>query len=190
MRLNARSRRRILAASAIAGTAIACFALSCAGLGRPAAALAGLTAPAAGTAAAQCGPASTTVWLGLNPDGAALSTIFYPVEFTNTGSRSCWLAGPPQVSGFGRSGRRIGPAALRHGARHRVTLAPGRTAHALLGVAISGFVRGCHAATGAGLDVMPPGQHDNHPIDSFTFPACTNKRYLNVSAITAGVGIP
>ena len=73
---------------------------------------------------------------------------------------------------------------------HRVTLAPGRTAHALLGVAISGFVRGCHAATGAGLDVMPPGQHDNHPIDSFTFPACTNKRYLNVSAITAGVGIP
>ena len=57
---------------------------------------------------------------------------------------ACWLYGYPGVSAIGSSGRRIGPPASHAGKRHRVTLQPGGTAHAILLIEDTAFVAaGC-----------------------------------------------
>ncbi len=38
--------------------------------------------------------------------------------------------------------------------------------------------------------VTPPGQTGKQPILSFTFPACKNKKFLSVTKLSTGVGIP
>ena len=132
------------------------------------------------------------IWLGLNPDGAAAGTTWYPLEFSNVGFRThtCWIAGAPHVWAVNSSNAQIGPRASRAGRATRITLRPGQTAHALLGIVQSGFIAGCASTTGAGLEVTLPGQNASQPIESFTFPACTNKVFMHAEAVRAGVGIP
>jgi hypothetical protein len=139
---------------------------------------------------AQCNSGNTYVWLALAANGAT-GTIYYPVEFTNTGSHSCWLAGFPGVSGLTSSYRILGPAAGRFSATaHRVTLKPRQTAHAVLGIVNSGFIGGCHAATARALGVYPPNQRQRQVVGSFSFPACKNKVYMHVYPVTPGIGVP
>lgn len=168
----------------------------------PVIALAALQAPAAQASRSAAGvrPAATPecrssnieIWLGLNPDGAAAGTTWYPLEFSNVGfhTHTCWIAGAPHVRAVNGSNAQIGPQASRTGHPTRITLRRGQTANALLGIVQSGFIEGCASATGAGLEVTLPGQHANQPIESFTFPACTNKVFMHVGAVTAGVRIP
>jgi hypothetical protein len=168
---------------------IATAAVACAALLVPAVALASSPArsqvPACGN-----GSDSTLVWLALAPN-AASGTTYYPVEFANVGTHACTLYGYPGVSAVTGSGKRIGPAAGRFGATpHVVTLQPNQSAHALLGIVTDGTVRGCHAATGGGLAVYPPGQTVRQVVPDFTFPACTNKVFMHVYPVTPGIGVP
>ncbi len=164
-------------------------AVACVAIGVPAVALA---SSGAGSVAAtpRCTASDTYVWLALAPNGAA-GTIYYPVEFTNVGSAKCTLSGFPGVAAIGKSEKKLGPAAGRYTATaHTITLKPHQTAHALLGIVEAGNIGGCHTATAAGLQVYPPNQKGKQLVGDFTFTACTNKTYLYVYPVTAGVGVP
>ena len=181
----AHHRRTLIVAAAVAAAAVMLPAIA-------------LAAPATGPAhpaimaVPQCKSANIEVWLGLNPDGAAAGTTFYPIEFTNakTGSHTCFLAGTPGVFAINSAGKRIGPALTAKSGNTDIVLKPGQTAFARIGIVDAGVIAGCTKATGAGLMVTPPGETGKQPILSFTFPACTNKKFMNISKLSAGVGIP
>jgi hypothetical protein len=178
MRLTFRATRRILGGSAL----VAAAALL------PGTALA---APAgANRAAPRCATRHTVIWLGLGNGGGAAGTVFFPLEFTNTSTRTCTLTGFPRAWAAGRNGKQIGPPArhlnLRHGV---VTLRPGATAHAQFGV-----IRAAHVCrkpvTAASLKVRAPGQA-GRTVLPFSFPACPgSKHVLVVGPVQRGVGIP
>lgn len=180
MKLSARAARLAAAAAA-----------ACCGIALPAAALAvpgqaARQAPAIGT----CKSFNTAVWLGLGNGGGAAGTTFYPLEFSNVGRRTCTLFGYPGVSAVTRTGGQIGLAATHSGRKRLVTLRPGQTAHAILGIIQAGNIAGCHIRHGALLKVFAPGQRAAQTITGFTFTACTNKGVLRVNAVRAGTGIP
>jgi hypothetical protein len=178
MRFTSRRWRAVVAAAAIT---------ACGALALPAIAQA---APKAPQATPQCTTGQTYVWLALAPSGAA-GTIYYPVEFSNVSSRTCWLYGYPAVSGLTSRGTPIGPPAGRYIAVKRtVTLRPGQTAHALLGIVEAGIIAGCRAATGSALGVIPPNARRQQVIGDFSFPACTNKVYMRVYPVQPGIGVP
>lgn len=143
---------------------------------------------------AQCQARNTYVWLALAQSGAA-GSLYYPVEFTNVGTQSCWLYGYPGVAAVNTSRHQVGPAAGRAGATpHKVTLKRNQTAHAVLRITEPDIIAGCHVKTisglGAGLQVYPPNQKQRQIVPDFSFQACTNKVYLHVYPVTAGIGVP
>jgi len=187
MDLTSRARRIIVAVTLGAAIAVPAVAISAS------AASAAPGARSAQAATPQCRPnTNIIVWLGLNPDGAAAGTTFYPLEFSNVGfhTHACWLSGRPTVWAVTASHAKIGPKAGRGSSGHRITLEPGQTAHALLGIVQKGFIPGCTNATAAGLEVGLPGSAATEPIDSFPFPACKNKVFMHVDAFASGVAIP
>jgi hypothetical protein len=152
---------------------------------------AAMLAPGAGAAAPvrACTAAHTEVWLGDGPGGGTLGTTFYPLEFSNIGHRTCTLSGYPRVFAYGASGQQIGLAADHNtGAHGVVMLAPGKTAHALLGIHDWGAICSTEVAA-EGLRVLAPGQHSADLI-SFPFGACAHSSVLTVGPVRAGVGIP
>jgi len=158
-------------------------------IGVPAVALASSGARSV-AATPQCTAGSTYVWLALAPNGAA-GTICYPVEFTNLGSTKCTLSGFPGVAAIRKSGTQLGPAARRIKITvHTITLKPHQTAYALLGISDPGNFTGCHHATAFGLQVYPPNQTVKQMVSSFTYSLCTNKPYLHVYPVRAGIGVP
>jgi hypothetical protein len=172
------------------GRLIAVAAFGLAALAVPGAALAAPAGHAAKAAPAirSCGRGQTLVWFAEAPNATA-GTIFYPLEFTNTG-RTCWLRGYPRVAAVGRSGGKIGPYASRSGGRIRtIVLRHGQTAHAVVGIVEAGNLPGCHARTAFGLRVNPPGQRKQETATS-VFAACSRRRSLNVSPIRHGIGVP
>jgi Domain of unknown function (DUF4232) len=140
-------------------------------------------------AAPACSAANTEVWLGLGLGGGTAGTTYYPLEFSNVGHRACSFSGYPGVSAYRGALRQLGPAAARNRQPHgTVTLAPGATAHALLGVVDSGAL--CSSSvTADGLKVYPPGQRSAQEIP-FSFSACAHRGVLRVGPLHAGVGIP
>ena len=109
----------------------------------------------------------TTTWLGLGNGGGALGTAFYPIEFTNTGKKTCALFGHPGVSAVSISGHQIGQPAIACGKKRVIVLKPGATAHVVLGIVEAGNVAGCKMRSGAFLKIFAP-----------------------VDAVHAGTGIP
>lgn len=94
-----------------------------------------------------------------NPNGAA-GTIYYTLELTNTGTTTCTVTGYAGVSFVTNSaGTQIGAAARRDpGSAATVTLAPGKSAGATLGIVdASNYGSGCGISPAAGLRVYPPG---------------------------------
>ncbi|HUJ06569.1 MAG TPA: DUF4232 domain-containing protein [Streptosporangiaceae bacterium] len=187
MDLTSRARRIIIAVAL--GTALAV----------PAAVIsvsAASAAPRSGaerSATPECrSPNNVIVWLGLNPDGAAAGTTFYPLEFSNVGvgTHACWISGSPTVWAVTASHGKLGPKAGSGGSGRKITLQPGQTAHALLGIVQKGFIAGCQNATAAGLEVSLPGSSALQPIDSFTFPVCKNKVFMRVQPVASGLSIP
>lgn len=179
MNLGTRARRRLAAAAAIA----------CVAVGAPVGALAASSAQGA-VATPRCGNSATYVWLALAPNGTA-GAIYYPVEFTNISHRTCTLYGYPGVSAISAKGKQIGPAARRASATpHTVTLKPGQTASAALGVLPTGFLSGCHTRAADGLKVYPPNETGKQTVGSFSFKACANKGVLTIYPVTKGIGIP
>ncbi|HUB39579.1 MAG TPA: DUF4232 domain-containing protein [Streptosporangiaceae bacterium] len=175
--LTASARMRLAAAAAVA----------CLAAGVPAVATASSSAPAT----PRCNGSDTYVWFALSPNGAA-GTIYYPVEFTNVGSKACTLTGYPGVSAVSKSARQIGLAATRVKSVtvHTVTVKPHQTVHAVLGVVEPGLITGCHDAAADGLKVYPPNEKSRMLVLNFSFTACKNKPFLRVYPVTQGIGVP
>jgi hypothetical protein len=119
-------------------------------------------APASGTAAGtpRCTSAELTVTVG-PPEGAA-GSVYRPLVFTNSGSRTCELTGFPGVSYVaGDDGHQVGPAAAESGARGgQVAMAPGKSSAAQLQlVQVANFDPAvCRPTSVRGLRVYPPGE--------------------------------
>jgi hypothetical protein len=156
----------------------------------------GLTASSASgapAAAVNCRAASTQVWAAVEGDGTA-GTIYYELEFSNVGSSVCTLRGYPDVWAISRTGVEIGKTASHRGSPTTVTLEPGATAHAILGVVDSGALCGRQGVTAAGLVVVPPGQKPSpgeaDEVEPFVVQVCSNQSSMHVQPVHAGTGIP
>jgi hypothetical protein len=178
-----------------ARVAIVTTAIACAALLLPAMALAATAAPASPSRPAsvpQCKSSNLEIWLGLNGAGAAAGTTFYPLEFTNNGfhTHTCFVSGKPTVYALNSKGQKVGPVLTGSASGSKITLKPGQTANAELGIVDAGIIAGCGQTTGAALEVTPPGASGAQLIPSFTFPVCKNKQYMHSLNVSAGVGIP
>lgn len=106
-------------------------------------------------------PCQTAQLIGrlANPNGAA-GTIYYTLELTHIGPTTCTVTGYAGVSFVTNSaGTQVGAAARRDpGSAATVTLAPGQSAGATLGIVdASNYGSGCGIVPVAGLRVYPPG---------------------------------
>jgi uncharacterized protein DUF4232 len=126
------------------------------------------SAPPAGTAsAAPTGPAGTPrcttpeLSAALGAGEGAAGSVYRPLVFTNTGSRTCELRGFPGVSYVaGDDGHQVGPAAAEAGERGgEVVLRPGGQAAAAVQFAqVANFDAAvCRPTPVRGLRVYPPG---------------------------------
>lgn len=108
----------------------------------------------------RCTTSELTITLG--QAGGAAGSNYYPLIFTNTGSRECTLQGFPGVSYVtGDSGKQVGGAASRQGDKGPVvTLSPGASASAQLQeVNVQNFPADvCKPVSTRGLRVYPPGE--------------------------------
>jgi hypothetical protein len=166
-----------------------------AGAGAIAAIMPTVAASASSATAPRCTNADLRVWLGIPGDGTA-GPIYYPLQLSNISRSACTMSGWPGVSAVGLGGKQLGSPA-----RHSnpgimpmlVTLAPGATAHVVLGITDPGFFSPsqCPRASAIGLRVYPPSDTDSTIVD-FPFAACgkAGPSFLSVSVAIAGVGIP
>jgi hypothetical protein len=183
MKLTFRTTRRILG-----GTALLCATALLPGTAMASAATPARTSGVA-WAIPRCHAQQTEIWLGLGLGGGTAGTIFYPLEFTNISKRTCTLRGYPRAWALSKGGRQIGKSSRHLRSRHQViTLQPGWSAHATLGIIEAGNV--CSKpVTAATLKVRAPHQGSATRLP-FAFEACSHKRVLVVGPIQAGVGIP
>lgn len=118
-----------------------------------------------GAAAAPAGCATSHLAIAVNTkqSGGTAGSVYYPIDFTNTGTSKCTLFGYPGVSFVASpGGHEIGSPASRHSGSPSVTvtLAPGGHAHAILQVVDAGNYSpsACHPVTAHWLRVYPPNQ--------------------------------
>ncbi len=195
MQLTNRAARRGLAAFAItcAAVLVPTAALAAPG-GRAAAARPAAGRQAAAAVAPRCATGALTVWLGIPGNGAAGST-YYQLELSNTAGKTCTLFGFPGVSALGPGGHQLGSAAGRDNADpvHLVTLRRGATAHVLLQITDVGNFppASCHPANAVALRVYPPNDRRSVQVP-FSFSACgkSGPVYLHVRTTVGGTGIP
>jgi uncharacterized protein DUF4232 len=187
MNITSRMARRVTATTAAIAAAIAVPAVALAAPGHTA----GHASPAA---APRCTSGHLSAWLGI-PGEPAAGTVHYQLELSNISGSTCSLYGFPGVSGFGPRDSQLGHAADRDHSRasHRVTLAPGGTAHVELGITnVANFsAKSCQPRRASGLKVYPPGAFSSLEIP-FSFSACSKHgaKYLVVTTTLAGTGIP
>lgn len=123
------------------------------------------TVPATTSGAEPCQTSQLDATLG-SPNGTA-GTIYYQLVFRNTGSTTCTLFGYPGVSYVrGEAGTQTGDPASRNptisgqSTPAVVTLAPGASAHAVVGeVDVEAYSSSvCKPTAVRGLRVYPPDQ--------------------------------
>jgi Protein of unknown function (DUF4232) len=177
------TRRKIAAAAAALG------------MGIGGAVWAASSASAAPSAIAECTSGQLAVWVSPELGNGAAGSIFYPLEFTNTSGRTCFLIGWPGVSATNANVKQLGSAATRDsGVPNKViNVAPGATVHATLryiDVQVDKSA-GCKATTSTFLKVFPPDQRSAR-LAFFAVPACTVKGriYLAISRIQKGLTGP
>jgi hypothetical protein len=119
-------------------------------------------ATAAPAAAPSCTGAQLHVHLGMS-QGAA-GTVYHNVRFRNTGAAACTLDGFPRFVHLNAAGSRVGFPAVASGGHHPVTVRPGRSAVAALGIPdYLNFPRvRCHPRRATWLRVTAPGTHTHH----------------------------
>lgn len=152
-------------------------------------------ASAAPAAIAECTSGQLAVWVSPELGNGAAGSIFYPLEFTNTSGRTCFLVGYPGVSATNANGKQLGSAAARDNGvpKKFIDVAPGATAHATLryvDVQVDKSA-GCKETTSTFLKVFPPDQRSAR-LAFFSVPACTVKGriYLTIRRIAPGLGQP
>jgi hypothetical protein len=148
-------------------------------------------APGAGAAGAvassapPCTTAGIDIWL--EPQGAgggAAGSNFYLFELTNLSGHRCTLRGYPTVFAANLAGQRFGSAASHEGGGtpHTVSLAPGRSATAVVRVVQAGNFppSDCHERQAAAFRVSPPGQAGSRFVP-FPFEACAKVGHSNLA---------
>jgi uncharacterized protein DUF4232 len=184
MKLASITVRRVAAvtAAAVAGLAISTAAYA-------------TTSSSTAPAIPRCTANDLGVWVAVDQGNGAAGTIAYPLEFTNLSHHTCYLYGYPGVSALGSNGNQVGHAAdwgSLAGARV-VNLAPGATAHTLLGyhdVAVTTDPGCAPVKQVTDLVVYPPGQRSATDA-AFVVPACSNRTTVYMSIlqpIIPGVG--
>jgi hypothetical protein len=155
------------------------------------AASAASAAPARPAAVHECTSGQLAVWVSPDRGNGAAGSIFYPLDFTNTSNRTCFLVGWPGVSATNQNGAQLGSPAQRDSsvARKVVTIAPNATAHAVLryiDVQIDPTA-GCRAKTASFLRVFAPDQRSANTA-FFDLPVCSVKGriYMTISRIAPG----
>lgn len=150
---------------------------------------------AAASPIASCRAAGTEVWAADEGAGTA-GTVYYELEFSNVGHRSCTLHGYPSVWAVNAYGVKVGVPASTRDAPRKVVLRPGSTAHAVLGVTTTGAVCGALSVAATGLRVVPPGQTlpkapgERDWVEHFPLRVCANQSSMRVLPIHPGTGIP
>lgn len=177
----------------LAGGALACTALALPGVALVASAPS--RTPAAAATVAKCTVASTRVWAAVEGVGTA-GTTYYELELSNVGTKTCTLDGWASVWAVGTGGEQIGKPASHEGIPMKVTLAPGATAHVVLGVGDASAICGSQGVTAAGLRVVPPGESLPSPageadeIEHFSLQVCPKQSSMRVLPVHSGTGIP
>ena len=145
---------------------------------------------ATGTPACQ----SSGLRLSLGPISGTAGKVYRYIEFKNVSAASCTLYGFPGVSLLGGSpAAQIGAAATRapDSRPSLVTLAPGKTASALLRIVDAGdySTSTCHPVPATMLRVYPPNQTAPLTVrDSLPGCASTSVKLLQVNAVQPGTG--
>ncbi|MCH0559104.1 MULTISPECIES: DUF4232 domain-containing protein [Streptomyces] len=99
------------------------------------------------------------LYLSMGRKEGAAGSVYWPIRFTNTSTRSCALRGYPGVSALDSAHRQIGPAATRSGSSYStVMLAPGRSASAVIRTT-NGPIGGPCLRTSTYVRVYPPASY-------------------------------
>ncbi len=114
----------------------------------------------------ECTIADVQVSVDSHAAGVAAGTSYLPLDFTNTSSASCQLAGfPGVVTASGQEGKQIGAAATADtsAAARVMVLANGQTAHIWLRVVdVANIPKPqCDPVAAAGLRVSLPGEQQS-----------------------------
>ena len=163
----------------------------------PTAAPASSPASASATSPAQAGPGvCRTAGLRVTKvaSNGTAGTIYYNVDFSNASASPCVLQGYPGaslVSSPNSAGSQIGADAKRITTSpvRAITIAPGQTAHAALGVAEAGNYPAaqCNPVTAHWLKVFPPGMRTAAYVP-FSTQTCasTSQPTMTITAIAPG----
>jgi hypothetical protein len=152
-------------------------------------------APAAAASLAKCSAAHTIFWAAVEGSSTA-GTTYYELEFSNSGTKGCTFDGFPSVWAVDKNGVRIGKTAKDRSTPNTVTVGPGKTAHALLGVEDTGAICGKSGVEAAGIRVVPPNQvlpksaGETDEVNNFPIRICVDQSSMNVLPIFSGTGIP
>ena len=158
-------------------------------LGAGGAAWATTSASASPAAISRCTSNNLAVWVDADSADGTAGTTFYLLEFTNTGRSTCYLNGWPGVSAPPLGRVQLGAAAARqNGAPAKnIDIAPGATAHSVLGYEDIQVDPTCKPANAALLKVFPPNSRTaDHAF--FSLSVCRTGRIdLNVRRVQAGL---
>jgi hypothetical protein len=187
----ARRAGAVIAAASAAGLIATTAAVAASSSGAVLAADTSRTAPAVVRA---CTADDLGVWVAVAQLDGAAGSVYYPLQFTNLSRHACAMRGFPGVSAVDRNLHQLGrPAARDHVVPVRtVVLAPGATAHTILGygdVTVA-TAPGCHPTFRTfELRVYPPGQR-HATYAAFDFEVCSHAGpvYMGIEPVQAGVG--
>ena len=198
MRASAITGRRALAACLLASLAALTAACSSSGSAAPTKTVTVTVTPSSSpspSTSASSGPsqcATADLKLSVGAGNGAAGTVYYPLDFTNASGSDCTMYGYPGVA-FVTSpgGSQVGAPAGRPGgiAPALVTLAPGGTAHATLGVSdvlIGNNCRG-HQVQVSWVQAYPPDQY-TALYAPLSVQGCAKRSLvtLHVSTVTSG----
>jgi hypothetical protein len=159
--------------------------------------VAGGAAWAASSASASAGPAAIgrctadnlAVWVDADGADTVGNTTFYHLEFSNTGRSTCSLTGFPGLVATTLHRVQLGAPAVREYGVPSVTIdiAPGATAHSLIGYVGGQVKAACKPESAGFLQVTPPNSAGSKRA-FFPLPVCTTGRVdLNVRRLAAGL---
>ena len=135
--------------------------------------------------------ATTNLKLAVGQPNGAAGTIFYPLDFTDTGSAACTMYGYPGVAFVSSPGGSVigAPASRRSPpVPALITVAPGATAHATLAVSDVVIGNNCvHKVQVKWVQVYPPDQF-SALFAGLNRQGCADKSLvtMGVTAVTSG----
>jgi hypothetical protein len=118
----------------------------------------------AGTDDSSCSAGQLSAAIETEPGGGAAGSVYRTLVVTNTGDKSCTLAGYPGVSYVDAKGKQVGAPADRDpdAITVTVTVAPGGTASAQLRQTnAQNYGEKCGLTDVAGVKVYPPNRKDS-----------------------------